>query len=170
LLAGLEGLDVITQVADDLHDVFAESQPPSTRRYQPEPEAGKMTMNSEQASGGDAHRPAASGEEVCRGLRAQILGPDPASAGLAQGPEQHALSGALMETGHQRETATLVALADGATSPYLSAGGGITWRRVPGGRGHREPIPPRSAGAPLPMAQPDPDAALAGQSASSACP
>jgi ADP-ribosylglycohydrolase len=33
LLAGLEGRDVITQIADDLHDVFAQGQPPPSRRY-----------------------------------------------------------------------------------------------------------------------------------------
>jgi ADP-ribosylglycohydrolase len=33
LLAELEGRDVIAQVADDLHDVFAGGQPPSAKRY-----------------------------------------------------------------------------------------------------------------------------------------
>jgi ADP-ribosylglycohydrolase len=33
LLAGLEGREVITQVADDLHDVFAHGQPPPPERY-----------------------------------------------------------------------------------------------------------------------------------------
>lgn len=33
LLSGLEGCDVITQVADDLHDVFVLGQPPSAQRY-----------------------------------------------------------------------------------------------------------------------------------------
>jgi ADP-ribosylglycohydrolase len=33
LLAQLEGRDVITQVADDLHDVFAAGQPPDSQRY-----------------------------------------------------------------------------------------------------------------------------------------
>jgi ADP-ribosylglycohydrolase len=33
LLEGLEGRDVITRVADDLHDVFADGQPASTARY-----------------------------------------------------------------------------------------------------------------------------------------
>ncbi len=35
LLAGLEGHNVITQIADDLHDVFAQGQPPPARRYPP---------------------------------------------------------------------------------------------------------------------------------------
>jgi ADP-ribosyl-[dinitrogen reductase] hydrolase len=39
LLAGLEGADVITQVADDLYDVFADGQPPDARRYPAEPDA-----------------------------------------------------------------------------------------------------------------------------------
>lgn len=33
LLGGLEGRDVIAQVADDLHDAFASGQPPSSQRY-----------------------------------------------------------------------------------------------------------------------------------------
>jgi hypothetical protein len=33
LLAQLEGGDVITQVAGDLHDVFADGQPPDSQRY-----------------------------------------------------------------------------------------------------------------------------------------
>jgi ADP-ribosylglycohydrolase len=33
LLAGLEGRQVITQVADDLYDVFAEGREPSGQRY-----------------------------------------------------------------------------------------------------------------------------------------
>jgi len=37
LLAGLEGAAIITQVADDLYDVFAEGQPPDTGRYPAEP-------------------------------------------------------------------------------------------------------------------------------------
>jgi ADP-ribosylglycohydrolase len=40
LLAGLEGRDVITRVADDLYDVFAAGQPPSAERYPPEQEDG----------------------------------------------------------------------------------------------------------------------------------
>jgi len=36
LLAGLEGRQVITQIADDLHDVFAGGQPPDSRRYHSE--------------------------------------------------------------------------------------------------------------------------------------
>lgn len=73
----------------------------------------------------DAAEPPRSGEEVYHGLRAQILSLDPATAGLARGPDRPLLWGALMETGYQRGTATLVALADGTTSLYTSSGGGI---------------------------------------------
>jgi ADP-ribosylglycohydrolase len=41
LFAGLEGRDVITQVAEDLYDVFAAGQPPSAERYPPEQEDGR---------------------------------------------------------------------------------------------------------------------------------
>ena len=33
LLDGLEGRETITQVADDLHDVFADGREPSSQRY-----------------------------------------------------------------------------------------------------------------------------------------
>ena len=33
LLDGLEGRETITQIADDLHDVFAEGREPSSQRY-----------------------------------------------------------------------------------------------------------------------------------------
>ncbi len=70
-------------------------------------------------------RPPAAGEQVYQGLRAQILGLDPAEAGLGQGPERPVLWGAVMDMGYPRGTATLVALADGTTSLYTSSGGGI---------------------------------------------
>ena len=41
LLAALEGADVITQVADDLYDVFAEGQPPDPGRYPAEVTLGQ---------------------------------------------------------------------------------------------------------------------------------
>ncbi len=40
LLEGLEGRDVITQVADDLHDVFGCGLPPSAQRYPAQQEEG----------------------------------------------------------------------------------------------------------------------------------
>jgi hypothetical protein len=84
-----------------------------------------MTIGSEHASGADARGPAAPGEEVYQGLRTQILDLDPASAGLAQGPQHRVVWGALTETGYPLGTATLVTLADGTTSLYLSTCGGI---------------------------------------------
>jgi hypothetical protein len=82
-------------------------------------------MNSEQGRGGRTQGPAGAGEQVYQGLRAQILDLDPATAGLRQGSEDRVVWGSLMETGYPRGTATLVALADGTTSLYLSGGGGI---------------------------------------------
>jgi ADP-ribosylglycohydrolase len=41
LIEGLEGRDVITQVADDLYDVFAAGQPPSAERYPREQDDGR---------------------------------------------------------------------------------------------------------------------------------
>jgi hypothetical protein len=82
-------------------------------------------MNSEQGRGCRTQGPAGAGEQVYQGLRAQILGLDPATAGLRQGSEDRVVWGSLMETGYPRGTATLIALADGTTSLYLSGGGGI---------------------------------------------
>jgi hypothetical protein len=82
-------------------------------------------MGNGQVSGAGPRCPAASGERVYQGLRAQILRLDPASAGLPQGSPRQVVWGALMETGYPRGTATLVALTDGTTSLYLSTGGGI---------------------------------------------
>jgi hypothetical protein len=119
-----------------------------------------MTVGSKQPSGADGRRPAASGEDVYQGLRAQILALDPASAGLAQGPEHHVLWGALMETGYPRGTATLVTLADGTTSLYLSTGGGII------GGGFHEAVAAATRSflteleRHLLVLRPDPDAAL----------
>jgi ADP-ribosylglycohydrolase len=41
LIAELEGRDVITRVANDLHDVFAAGQAPASERYRAEREAGR---------------------------------------------------------------------------------------------------------------------------------
>jgi hypothetical protein len=116
-----------------------------------------MTMDSERASGGG---PAASGEQVYQGPRAQILNLNPASAGLQQGPAHPVLWGALVETGYPRGTATLVALEDGTTSLYLSTGGGII-----GGGFHQAVASATRTFLTelehhLPMLRPDPDAAL----------
>jgi hypothetical protein len=77
-----------------------------------------------QGGNGQAKDPV-SGERVFQGLRGQILDLDPADAGLGRLPAGRRVWGALLETGYPRATATLVALADGTTSLYLSTGGGI---------------------------------------------
>jgi hypothetical protein len=74
-----------------------------------------------------------SGEQVFEGLRRQLLDLDPAEAGLDRFSAGHRVWGALLETGYPTATATLVALADGTTSLYLSTGGGII-----GGGGHAQ--------------------------------
>lgn len=59
------------------------------------------------------------------GLRAQVFSLDPVAAGLEGTRSTHPwLWGVVMETGYANGIATLVSLADGATSLYLSAGGG----------------------------------------------
>jgi len=75
----------------------------------------------------------ADGADVYRGLREQILGLDPAEAGITAAPES-GLWGGLMEMGLDNGTATLVALADGTTSLYFSTGGGVI------GGGFRPPV------------------------------
>ena len=116
-------------------------------------------MDSGQNSGGGPRGPDASGEQVYQGLRAQILDLDPASAGLQQGPGHQVVWGALMEAGYSRGTATLVVLADGTTSLYLSTGGGI----IGGGFHQAVATATRSFLAQLehhlPLLRPDPDAA-----------
>jgi len=59
------------------------------------------------------------------GLRAQVFSLDPVVAGLEGTRTTHPwLWGVVMETGYSNGIATLVALADGTTNLYLSAGGG----------------------------------------------
>jgi hypothetical protein len=65
------------------------------------------------------------GEQVAQGLRRQILDLDPAGVGLDRFSADRRVWGALLETGYPKGIATLVALADGTTSLYLSTGGGI---------------------------------------------
>ena len=117
-------------------------------------------MDSEETSRDGTRGPAASGEKVYLGLRAQILSLDPAAAGLQQSERHQAVWGALMETGYPRGTATLVALADGTTSLYLSTGGGI----IGGGFHQAVATATQSFLADLerhlPAFRPDPDAAL----------
>jgi hypothetical protein len=58
-------------------------------------------------------------------LRGRILSLDPAEAGLAPSPALPRVYGAVVDMGYPRATATLVGLADGTTSLYLSSGGGF---------------------------------------------
>lgn len=57
-------------------------------------------------------------------LRGRALGLDPAEFGLAPNARHPRVYGALLETGLGTGTFTLVCLADGTTSLYLSSGGG----------------------------------------------
>jgi hypothetical protein len=117
-------------------------------------------MDGEQAAGRSTGGSGADGTEVYQGLRGQILDLDPASAGLGQTPARQVLWGALVETGYPRGTATLVTLADGTTSLYLSTGGGM----IGGGFHEAVAAATRSFLAELerylPLLRPDPDAAL----------
>jgi hypothetical protein len=63
--------------------------------------------------------------EVYANLRRQVLELDPAEAGLAPTDQFPRVWGVVMDTGYPNGTATVVALADGTTSLYLSSGGGI---------------------------------------------
>jgi Ankyrin repeats (3 copies) len=62
--------------------------------------------------------------EVFEGLRAGVLGLEPASVGLAPSSEHPWLWGVVMDMDVGGETATLASLVDGTTSMYLSTGGG----------------------------------------------
>lgn len=64
-------------------------------------------------------------ENVYERLRRQILEVSPADVGIEPSAELPDVFAVMMETGHDRGTSTLVALADGTTSLYLSSGGGI---------------------------------------------
>ena len=72
--------------------------------------------------GGPADEPPA---DVYIGLRQQILELEPAEAGLRPTVTLPHVWGVVMETGHDPGVSTLVALADGTTSLYLSSGGGV---------------------------------------------
>jgi hypothetical protein len=71
------------------------------------------------------HVVVADSESVYQGLRRQILAINPVDVGIRPSPELPDVWGVMMETGHDRGTSTLVGLADGTTSLYLSSGGGI---------------------------------------------
>jgi hypothetical protein len=59
------------------------------------------------------------------GLRGQLLGVDPAELGLSPSQRLPRVWAVLMEMGSDTGTASLVAVADGTTSLYLSTGGGV---------------------------------------------
>lgn len=110
--------------------------------------------------GGEPDSTPAAGERVYQDLRAQVLDLDPAEAGLEQRPDRRVLWGALMDIGHPRGAATLLALADGTTSLYTSSGGGI----IGGGSHQAVAAATRSFLADLErhlsLLEPDPDTGL----------
>jgi hypothetical protein len=64
-------------------------------------------------------------DEVYLALRGKALGLDPGEVGIVPSPDLPHVWAVLMETGYPGGIATLVALADGTTSLYLSGGGGM---------------------------------------------
>jgi hypothetical protein len=62
-------------------------------------------------------------EEAYSELRKMVLSTTPKDIGLK--PKPNEVWGVLMETGHPKAVATLVALADGTVSLYFSSGGGV---------------------------------------------
>ncbi len=81
----------------------------------------KRTLGGGQAPRGARRQP----EPIYLELRERVLRVDPAEAGIAPTPRLPRVWGVLMEMGLGRGVATLVSLADGATSLYTSTGGGI---------------------------------------------
>jgi len=59
------------------------------------------------------------------GLRARLLTLDPFTAGIAPTPHLPTVWGGMMEVGFEAGAATIVMLADGTTSMYTTAGGGV---------------------------------------------
>lgn len=62
---------------------------------------------------------------VYSGLRRMVLELNPADAGITPTDRLPRVWGVVMDTGYPNGNATVVALADGTTSLYLSSGGGI---------------------------------------------
>ena len=85
----------------------------------------------EKAAPTPPHDPA----EVYRGLRSQILNLEPATVGLHPTADLPRVWGALLETGYDRATVTVLSLADGTTSLYTSSGFGIV-----GGGSHQQVV------------------------------
>ena len=63
--------------------------------------------------------------DVFRGLRSMALGIDPGTIVAAEGESWSGAAVAAMEIGLPTGTATIVAIADGTVSMYLSSGGGV---------------------------------------------
>ena len=59
------------------------------------------------------------------GLRARLLALDPFTAGISPTPRLPTVWGGMMEVGLEAGAATVVMLANGTTSLYTSAGGGV---------------------------------------------
>jgi hypothetical protein len=57
-------------------------------------------------------------------MRDAVLNLDPSSVGIHQGPAARTVWGLVMDWTLDRDVATIVSLADGTTSLYLSSGGG----------------------------------------------
>jgi hypothetical protein len=72
--------------------------------------------------------------EIYHGLRSQILHLDPMELGLEPTGELPSIWAGMMEMDVDGDTATIVAVADGSTSMYLSTGGGVI------GGGMHEPV------------------------------
>lgn len=81
-----------------------------------------------------ASEPPKEPEAMTQGLRKMVLGLAPADIGISAESYPHEVWGILMETGMERGSYTLVALADGTTSLYFSTGGGII------GAGEQAPV------------------------------
>jgi hypothetical protein len=73
----------------------------------------------------DASDPPKQQDAITQDLRMMALTLTPDAIGISQKSYPNEVWGILMETGMERGTYTLVALADGTTSLYFSAGGGI---------------------------------------------
>jgi hypothetical protein len=63
--------------------------------------------------------------DVYHGLRSMALGVDPESISVPDGEQWSGAAVAAMELGLESGTATIVAIADGTVSMYLSSGGGV---------------------------------------------
>jgi hypothetical protein len=67
----------------------------------------------------------AGGPDVYQGLRSMALGVDPATIAVTEGAPWGGAAMAAMEFGLASAVATIVAVADGTVSMYVSTGGGV---------------------------------------------